>query len=155
MQRRNIVYNAAILCHGQWQPHHRSRFRALLRKSLHGPSTTNRGRLDRCSAPAPFHARGVRMSRSTGALHRSSSALAAGAAAMLTMLSALTQVSPLSAQATTASQRLDQQYTSRIRQVLSDSRISTELIDHLPASATVPTPLKFLGHVIGEPGILD
>ncbi|HEX4684570.1 MAG TPA: M14 family zinc carboxypeptidase, partial [Gemmatimonadaceae bacterium] len=89
------------------------------------------------------------MSRSTGPLHRWSWALAAGA------LGALTQASALHAQATTASQKLDQQYTARIKQVLSDSRISTELVDHLPASATVPTPLKLLGHVVGEPGILD
>src|SRR4051812_21562189 len=89
------------------------------------------------------------MSRSTGPLHRWSWALAAGA------LAALSQASALRAQATTASQRLDQQYTARIKQVLSDSRISTELVDHPPASATVPTPLKFLGHIVGEPGILD
>ena len=39
------------------------------------------------------------------------------------------------------------EYTAQIKKDLSDPRISTELVDHLPASDTVPTPLKFLGHI--------
>ena len=54
-----------------------------------------------------------------------------------------------------SAQPVDQEYTAKIKQNLSDPRISTELVDHLPASATVPTPLKFLGHIVGAPGILD
>ena len=54
-----------------------------------------------------------------------------------------------------AAQKIDQEYTAQIKKSLSDPRISTELVDHLPASATVPTPLKFLGHIVGAPGILD
>ncbi|MGH9884890.1 MAG: M14 family zinc carboxypeptidase, partial [bacterium] len=54
-----------------------------------------------------------------------------------------------------AAQKIDQEYTAKIKQELSDPRISTELVDHLPASATVPTPLKFLGHIIGQRGIVD
>src|SRR5437764_1447948 len=54
-----------------------------------------------------------------------------------------------------AAQKMDAAYTAQIKQYLSDPRISTELVDHLPASATVPTPLKFLGHIVGAPGILD
>src|SRR5579885_3682777 len=90
------------------------------------------------------------MSRFPGALRRWFAAAAAAGA--------LIQASAAGAQASTssnASQKLDQQYTARIKEVLSDPRISTELVDHLPASATVPTPLKFLGHIVGEPGILD
>ena len=45
--------------------------------------------------------------------------------------------------------RIDEEYTAKIKASLSDPRISTELVDHLPASATVPTPLKFLGHIVG------
>ncbi len=30
----------------------------------------------------------------------------------------------------------------------------TNLVDHLPASATVPTPEKVLGHIIGAPDVL-
>src|SRR4029079_19174368 len=45
--------------------------------------------------------------------------------------------------------------TKQIKQFLRDPRISTELVDHLPASSTVPTPLKHFGHIIGAWGILD
>jgi hypothetical protein len=51
-------------------------------------------------------------------------------------------------------QRIDIEYTRIIRQNLDDSRMSTELVDHLPASDTVPTPLAFLGRVAGTPGEL-
>ena len=54
-----------------------------------------------------------------------------------------------------AQQKNDPEYTALIRKDLTDPRISTELVDHLPASATVPTPLKVLGHIIGAPGIID
>ncbi len=50
-----------------------------------------------------------------------------------------------------ATQRIDEEYTRIIRQNLQDSRITTELVDHLPASDTVPTPLKFLGRAVGTP----
>src|SRR6185436_16861212 len=52
-------------------------------------------------------------------------------------------------------QKVDAEYTALIKKELSDPRISTELVDHLPASATVPTPLKFLGHIVGQRGVLD
>jgi hypothetical protein len=51
-------------------------------------------------------------------------------------------------------QRVDEQYTSLIRQHLQDPRISTELVDHLPASDKVPSPLKFFGRIVGTPGEL-
>ena len=54
-----------------------------------------------------------------------------------------------------AQQKNDPEYTALIKKDLTDPRISTELVDHLPASSTVPTPLKVLGHIIGEPGVLD
>ena len=56
---------------------------------------------------------------------------------------------------TAAQQAVDQAYTDQARKVLQDSRITTELVDYLPASDTVPSPLKVLGHIIGEPGVLD
>ncbi len=56
---------------------------------------------------------------------------------------------PISAQ-----QRNDEEYTKKIKEYLRDPRITTELVDHLPASATVPTPLKFHGRIIGTPGEL-
>ena len=54
-----------------------------------------------------------------------------------------------------AQQAVDTAYTAQIRKDLEDPRITTELVDYLPYSATVPTPLKVLGHIIGAPGDLD
>ena len=51
-------------------------------------------------------------------------------------------------------QKIDEEYTQTIKQNLQDPRITTELVDHLPASDTVPTPLKFLGRAVGAPGEL-
>src|SRR5919201_6592011 len=53
-----------------------------------------------------------------------------------------------------AQQPIDSAYTALIKRYLQDPRITTELVDHLPASSTVPTPLKFLGRIIGTPGEL-
>ncbi len=51
-------------------------------------------------------------------------------------------------------QKVDAEYTAKIKEYLQDPRITTELVDHLPASSTVPTPLKFLGRIVGTPGEL-
>src|ERR1700732_4187872 len=53
-----------------------------------------------------------------------------------------------------APQKTDEEYTKLIKEYLQDSRISTELVDHMPASDTVPSPLKFLGRIPGKPGEL-
>ena len=53
-----------------------------------------------------------------------------------------------------AAQKIDDEYTKLIKQYLQDPRITTELVDHLPASDTVPTPLKFFGRPVGAPGEL-
>ena len=50
-----------------------------------------------------------------------------------------------------ASQRIDAESTAKIKEYTQDPRIMTELVDHLPASDTVPTPLKFLGRIVGTP----
>src|SRR5688500_2058611 len=63
-------------------------------------------------------------------------------------------LAPTTAWAQAAGPRIDQEYTAKIKEYLQDPRISTELVDHLPYSATVPTPLKFLGRVVGTPGEL-
>src|SRR4029077_17075479 len=81
------------------------------------------------------------------------SALAAVCALIFTSFSS----SSLEAQAkkpATAAQKNDEEYTRLIKQHLQDARISTELVDHLPASDTVPTPLKFFGRTVGTPGEL-
>src|SRR4051812_26262408 len=55
---------------------------------------------------------------------------------------------------TATPQKLDEEYTARIKKATSDPRILTELVDHMPVSASVPSPLKFFGYVPGEPGHL-
>jgi hypothetical protein len=63
-------------------------------------------------------------------------------------------VVPAAARAQQANQPIDQEYTAKIKEYLTDSRISTELVSYMPASSTVPTPLKFLGRIVGTPGEL-
>ena len=53
-----------------------------------------------------------------------------------------------------AKQKMDEEYTAKIKEYTQDPRISTELVDHLPASDTIPTPLKFFGRMPGTPGEL-
>jgi hypothetical protein len=74
--------------------------------------------------------------------------LALGVGATAAASTAFAQPSP--------SQKIDEEYTRLIRQHLTDPRISTELVDYLPASDVVPTPLSFpgIGRVIGTPGYL-
>src|SRR3954468_3128049 len=84
------------------------------------------------------------MSRSRASLWRWSLTIAAAGA-----------IAPVSVAVAQAAQKQDAEYTALIKQRLSDPRISTEVVDHLPASATVPTPLKFLGHIVGDTGKLD
>lgn len=70
---------------------------------------------------------------------------------LATTFAALALPALLSAQPT---QAIDQEYTAKIKEFLQDPRITTELVDHLPASSTVPTPLKFHGRIVGTPGEL-
>ncbi|HEY3286016.1 MAG TPA: M14 family zinc carboxypeptidase [Gemmatimonadaceae bacterium] len=60
----------------------------------------------------------------------------------------------LATQLAGAQQPVDQEYTKKIKEHLQDARISTEFVDHLPASSKVPTPLTFLGRIVGTPGEL-
>ena len=50
-----------------------------------------------------------------------------------------------------AVQAIDEEYTRLILEHTQDDRILTELVDHLPASETVPTPLDFHGRIVGTP----
>ena len=71
--------------------------------------------------------------------------------AALLLAAALT--APLAAQ-----QAHDAEYTAKIRELTPTDpkwKFTTELVDHLPASATVPSPLKVLGYVPGTPGYLS
>jgi Zinc carboxypeptidase len=71
-----------------------------------------------------------------------------------TLFVAVAVLAPPAVARAQAAQRIDQEYTAKIKEYLQDPRITTELVDHLPASDVVPTPLKFLGKIVGTPGEL-
>ncbi len=52
------------------------------------------------------------------------------------------------------SQPVDREYTDSIIANTTDKHFLTEIVDHLPASATVPTPAKILGYPVGTPNKL-
>ena len=52
------------------------------------------------------------------------------------------------------SQPIDQGYTAQILKDTTDPSFNSPLTDYLPASATVPTPEKVLGHIAGAPNYL-
>ncbi|HVZ77522.1 MAG TPA: M14 family zinc carboxypeptidase, partial [Gemmatimonadaceae bacterium] len=73
----------------------------------------------------------------------------------LIALASLCIALPLGAQ---QSQPVDAEYTAKIRELTPTDphwKFSTELVDYLPASKTVPTPLKVLGYVPGTIGRLS
>lgn len=85
------------------------------------------------------------MSRQTRMVVRSIGAAVAG----------LVLTTPMARAQMRGPDRIDAEYTRRIGETLRDKRISTEFVDYLPASSTVPTPLEHFGHIIGEYGVLD
>jgi len=54
-----------------------------------------------------------------------------------------------------ASESVDKDYTAKILEYTTEKFFLTELVDHLPASETVPSPFKILGHIVGAPDVLD
>jgi Zinc carboxypeptidase len=50
--------------------------------------------------------------------------------------------------------RNDDDYTRKIHEFTTEKFFLTDLVDHLPASATVPSPDKILGHIVGAPDFL-
>jgi len=60
----------------------------------------------------------------------------------------------LTAVAAFAQQPADKAYTDEIHKETTEARFMTELVDHLPASETVPTPLAFNGYIAGADGHL-
>jgi hypothetical protein len=75
---------------------------------------------------------------------------AALAAALLAMVMPALHPSAQGRQAP-QTQKIDEAYTALIKEHTQDPRITTELVDHLPASDTVPSPLKFHGRIVGTP----
>src|SRR5579863_9187152 len=48
----------------------------------------------------------------------------------------------------------DEEYGKKIREFTTEKFFLTDLVDHLPASTTVPSPDKILGHIVGAPNFL-
>jgi len=59
-----------------------------------------------------------------------------------------------STDAATSAQPMNVEYTKSILDNTTDKQFLTELVDHLPASTTVPSPEKVLGYPIGTPNKL-
>jgi len=55
---------------------------------------------------------------------------------------------------TSALAQNDVAYTDSIKKFTTEPRFLTDLVDHLPASDSVPSPLKFNGYIAGEEGHL-
>jgi len=72
------------------------------------------------------------------------------ASALLALAMVTTSLIP-PAVAQDSGQPMDAEYGALIAKHLQDKRISTELVDHMPASDTVPSPLKFFGRIPGTP----
>ena len=71
------------------------------------------------------------------------------------LLAALTVQAVPAAQAVSAQQAIDEPYTALIAEATTEPFFVTPLVDHLPYSETVPTPLDHLGHVAGAPDVLS
>jgi Zinc carboxypeptidase len=48
----------------------------------------------------------------------------------------------------------DEEYGKKIKEFTTEPFFLTDLVDHLPASSTVPSPDKILGHIVGAAGYL-
>ncbi len=53
-----------------------------------------------------------------------------------------------------AQQTMDSDYGDKITEYTTESRFSSDLVDHLPYSTSVPSPLDFFGTIIGDPSVL-
>ena len=53
-----------------------------------------------------------------------------------------------------AQQKVDEEYTAKIKEFTTDPHFLTSYVNYLPASEAVPTPLDVLGHIAGARDIL-
>ena len=66
-----------------------------------------------------------------------------------------TEVNPaITPKYTTPRNALDAAYGAKIKEYTTEKYFLTELVDHLPASDTVPSPEKILGYAVGTPNKL-
>ena len=70
------------------------------------------------------------------------------------LIAALLFIAATAVAQTAPPQSDDAEYTRQIKAATTEPRFLTELVDHLPASSTVPSPLKFNGYIAGAEGHL-
>ncbi len=87
-------------------------------------------------------------------IRRVSRARAAARVAALLLLACCAAPSICAQQPAKLATRNDEGYTAKIREYTTEKYFLTELVDHLPASARVPTPEKVLGYAAGTPNKL-
>ena len=68
-----------------------------------------------------------------------------------TLVLALLLIQPLHAQQTHSEQAMDPDYAKSVKEWTTKPEFMSPLVDHLPKSATVPSPKDILGHYIGAP----
>ena len=88
------------------------------------------------------------------ALRQTCAALLIGALLFALAVAASAAVQKKAKTATASAQRLNEEYTAKIKEFTTEKYFLTELVDHLPASDKVPSPDKVLGYVIGTPNKL-
>ncbi len=93
--------------------------------------------------------------RIVGTPASASSAAASRSAALRPTSVLLSVAASILAHAASAQQPVDEEYTALIREATTETFFSTPLVDHLPLSETVPTPLDHLGHISGAPDVLS
>ena len=86
----------------------------------------------------------------TPPVHRVSRSFALPPAMLVVLLAFSAPITSLHAQ-----QAIDEEYTAKILEFTTEEFFSTPYVDHLPASATVPTPLDVLGHIVGAADVLS
>lgn len=77
-----------------------------------------------------------------------------GTISKLTAISAIAWAGVLGVRCAQAQATNDEGYTRQIRADTTEPYFDTTLVNHLPKSATVPTPQQFLGYIVGAPGHL-
>jgi hypothetical protein len=70
------------------------------------------------------------------------------------IIAALVAASSAAAQAVDGARADNADYAAKIREYTTEKYFLTELVDHLPASSSVPSPDKVLGYVVGAPNHL-
>jgi len=60
-------------------------------------------------------------------------------------------LTPLNAQ----NQKLDEEYTAKIKEFTTEPFFTSKYVDHLPSAENIPTPLDILGHIAGAPDIVS